>query len=131
MTILYIFNQKIHLATIFTYTVQYPEVHHRTGLSTSVLNQFRAVHGSLLDTVGNYYNIFLLYGDEFFNWLKKLQSIRSRRYKYYHLYIIFLFFFCVFILYNFFGCSFLPFLVFLFTCASCLMILFFNFAYCF
>ena len=46
------------MATIFTYTVQYPEVHHRTGLSTSVLNQFRAVHGSLLDTVGNLYNIF-------------------------------------------------------------------------
>ena len=55
------------MATIFTYTVQYPEVHHRTGLSTSVLNQFRAVHGSLLDTVGNYYNNFSLYGDEFFN----------------------------------------------------------------
>ena len=72
MTILYIFNQKIHLATIFTYTVQYPEVHHRTGLSTSVLNQFRAVHGSLLDTVGNYYNIFFTLWRRVFQLIKKV-----------------------------------------------------------
>ena len=55
LTIIYTFNQEIHLATNFTYTVQYPEVLHRTAGSTSVLNQFSAVQGSLLDIVGNYY----------------------------------------------------------------------------
>ena len=58
----YIFNQKKNrkhlLATIFTYTVQYPDVHHRTGLGTAVRKQFRTVHGSLQDTVGNYFCIF-------------------------------------------------------------------------
>ena len=51
---MYTFKQEIQLATkIFTYTVQYPEVHHRTG-STSVLKQFSSVFCSLPAIVGKY-----------------------------------------------------------------------------
>ena len=43
------------LVTNFTYAVQYPEVHHRTSGSTSVLNQFSSVQCCLLDTEGKFY----------------------------------------------------------------------------
>ena len=55
LTMMYTFKQEIQLATknFFTYTVQYPEVHHRTG-STSVLKQFSSVFCSLPANVGKY-----------------------------------------------------------------------------
>ena len=51
----FFFFLLLNLATNFTYAVQYPEVHHRTSGSTSVLNQFSSVQCCLLDTEGNYY----------------------------------------------------------------------------
>ena len=45
----------LDLATDFTYAVQYPEVHHRTSGSTSVLNQLGSVQFCQLDIEGNYY----------------------------------------------------------------------------
>ena len=56
------FNQEFHLTEklFFTYAVQQPEVHHRTG-STSVLKQISLLLCSVPAAVGKYYNFLPSY----------------------------------------------------------------------